>query len=214
MNKKDFYFRYVPPEKRARLVLDHEASYSVTDQVTADKITRDILQFVPESASITDGTACVGGNTFSFAKAFHHVYAVEIDPTRHSYLHHNMMVLGLSNVVCICGDAVQECCKRHQDLVFLDPPWGGPNYKNHESIQLQLSNRDLADVCADISIYCSYIALKVPVNFDVSVFDARVSGVLERVHYNTRLRKMHLIIYHSVCHAIARELEHLLSDSV
>ena len=209
MDKRDFYFRHVPADVRARLVLDHEASYSVTDQITADKITKDIRMFVPHTATITDGTACVGGNTYSFAKTFDHVNAIEIDPIRYSYLLNNMSVLGTSNVQCIRGDAYKECRKTHQDVVFLDPPWGGPDYKNTTNIRLYLSNRELSDVCKDISLYCMYIALKVPVNFRVDVFDNAVKDVLERVHYNTGLRKMHLVIYKCLNLPIACELEDL-----
>lgn len=209
MNKKDFYFRYVPPDTRAQLVLDHEASYSVTDQVTADKITRDILQFVPPTAMITDATACVGGNTYSFAKTFEHVRAIEIDPLRHSYLSSNMSVLGLSNVMCTWGDANIECKRRYQDLVFFDPPWGGPSYKNNINIQLYLSKKPLSEVCSDVSLYCRYIALKVPINFKVGLFDEEVKDILERVHYNPCLRKMHLIIYRCLNNPIAHEIEKL-----
>jgi hypothetical protein len=207
MDKRDFYFRHVPPDVRARLVLDHEASYSVTDQVTADKITKDIRLFVPYGATITDGTACAGGNTYSFAKSFRHVNAIEIDPKRYSYLLNNMSVLGASNVRCILGDAYRQCRMQHQDVVFLDPPWGGPDYKNTTSIRLYLSNRELSEFCADISLYCRYIAIKVPVNFRADAFDNDVRGVLERVHYNTGLRKMHLIIYRCLNIPIASELE-------
>jgi hypothetical protein len=209
MNKKDFFFRYVPPETRDQLVLDHEASYSVTDQVTADKITRDILQFVSQDATITDGTACVGGNTYSFAKSFERVHAIELDPKRYVYLKHNMTVLGLNNVTCTCGDANIECCKYYQDVVFLDPPWGGPEYKSRSNIQLYLSNKNLTEVCTDISLYCKYIALKVPINFKVDMFDDDVKDVLKRVYYNTNLRKMHLIIYRCRNNPIACELEQL-----
>ena len=34
----------------------------------------------------------------------------------------------------------------HQDLVFLDPPWGGPEYKDVERVPLYLGNRHLADI--------------------------------------------------------------------
>lgn len=211
MEKRDFYFRYVPPETRAQLVLDYEASYSITDQVTADRITRDILMFLPPTAVITDGTACVGGNTYSFAKTFQRVNAVEIDPRRHLYLQQNMDVLGLRNVLCIRGDAYYECRKQYQDMIFLDPPWGGPDYKQQSNLQLYLSNRELSEICCDLSLYCAYIGLKVPVNFSTEAFDANVRGVLERVHYNTTLRKMHLIIYRCLNTGIAQELEGLVN---
>lgn len=213
MDKRDFYFRYVPPTIRAQIIMDHEASYSVTDQVTADKITKDIKAFVTAGAVITDGTACIGGNTYSFAKEFRSVNAIEIDPLRCSYLKNNLGVLGLKNVRCECGDVLVESMKQYQDVIFLDPPWGGPDYKIQNDISLYLSNRELSDACIDISLYCRYIALKVPVNFSVDAFDRRVKDVLERVHYNTGLRKMHLVIYRCLSYPIARELE-LIVDRV
>ena len=210
MDKRDFYFRHVPYETRSKLVLDYEASYSVTDQVTADKITRDVCMYVQEDAIITDGTACVGGNTYSFAKIFRNVNAIEIDPSRYSYLKNNMSVLGLEHVSCICGDVYDICQTMYQDVLFLDPPWGGPDYKQNNNIQLYLSSRELSDVCIDLSLYCKYIALKVPINFKPDIFDKSVKDVLERVHYNTYLRKMHLIIYKCINNPIVQELQSLL----
>lgn len=205
--KKDFYFRYVPPQIRSQLVLDHEASYSVTDQVTADKITKDIRFFITDpDATITDGTACVGGNTYSFAKSFVEVNAIEIDPLRHSYLSQNMSLLGLSNVRCILNDITTEYQQRYQDILFLDPPWGGPEYKQQSDIQLYLSQKELSDVCIDMSLYCRYIALKVPNNFNIERFEENIQDVLERIHYNTTLRKMSLIIYRCIHNNITQEL--------
>lgn len=212
MDKKvDFYFRHVPAHIRSQLILDHEASYSVTDQVTADKITKDIRLFVDDSnAVITDGTACVGGNTYSFAKSFVKVNAIEIDPLRHSYLKHNMSILGLSNVVCSSGDITEQYKKQYQDVIFLDPPWGGPDYKQQQDIQLYLSQKELADVCIDMSLYCKYIALKVPTNFNVDTLDERVKDVMERVHYNDTLRKMCLAIYKCLHNNTTENLFHLI----
>lgn len=210
MEKKNFYFKNVPQEIRDRICMDYEASYSVTDQITADKITRDILQFVPTTAIITDGTACVGGNTYSFAKSFSNVCAIELDPKRHSYLCQNMSILGLNNVHCIHGDVNIECEKQYQDVIFLDPPWGGPDYKQQTNIQLYLSNKELSEVCIDLSFHCKYIALKVPINFKIDPFDKAVENVLERVHYNTGLRKMHFIIYKCVYYHVLKDIHELI----
>ena len=46
--------------------------------------------------SVTDGTACCGGNAISFLSAFAHVTAVEIDEERCDDLVHNLEVLGHS----------------------------------------------------------------------------------------------------------------------
>ncbi len=198
MSKKDFLFRFVEPTIRHDMLFDEEALYSTTDQLTADKITKDISRFVPKDALIIDGTACVGGNTYSFGQTFRKVIAYEVDPKRALYLAHNMKLLGLTNVTCIHGDILDHVVLDHQqrpDCIFLDPPWGGPEYKQKERVELFLSQKKLAEVCAILARCTRYIAIKVPTNFDEIQFQQDCIHVLELVHRNTQLRKMHLLVY-------------------
>jgi predicted RNA methylase len=194
MDKRDFLFRFVSPAHRSRLKLDEEAFYSTTDQLTANKIAR-VLQRVLPDAVVTDATACVGGATLAFAAVFPRVHAIELDEVRYSYLRHNTSVLGISDKVsCIWGDALQVCAKLHQDIIFLDPPWGGPEYKSMERVSLTLSGRDLGDVCRALAPAAKYIAIKVPTNFDEDAFLRSVSGHANLVVKETQLRKMHLLV--------------------
>lgn len=198
-NKRDFLFRFLSPSVRSLLRFDEEALYSTTDQLTADKICKDLLKFVPSNGVVTDATACIGGSCASFAKTYFKVHAIEIDRVKYDYLRHNMMIMGLSEVVdCLCGDALVVCPTLRQDLIFIDPPWGGPEYKLCSSISLFLSGKSLASVCCTLSPYTKYIALKVPTNFDETAFLQEVEGKLTRVHRNTNLRKMHLLIFQTL----------------
>ena len=192
--KRDFLFRYITPSLRNQLLLDDEALYSTTDQLTAEKITQDILKYVPSTATITDATACIGGSAHSFAQTFTKVYAIEIDPTRFTYLQNNVNVLSDANVVCVHGDALQECVRIKQDVIFIDPPWGGPEYKNRDRVSLFLSHIPLHEVCKTLSKHTKYIVIKVPTNFDDTAFYEATSASLQFVHKNTSLRKMNLII--------------------
>lgn len=195
-NKKDFLFRFLSPSIRNLLRFDEEALYSTTDQLTADKICKDLTKFVPSSGVVTDATACIGGSCASLAKVFSKVYAIEIDQIKYDYLRHNMMVMGLHSVVeCICGDALAMCPLLRQDIIFIDPPWGGPEYKLSSTISLSLSGKTLATVCCELAPFTRYIALKVPTNFDEAAFLQEVAGKLVRVHRNTNLRKMHLLVF-------------------
>jgi tRNA/tmRNA/rRNA uracil-C5-methylase (TrmA/RlmC/RlmD family) len=197
MEKLDFLFKFVDYQIRSKILLDEEALYSTTDQITADKITTDILSFVPRTSTITDATACAGGNTYSFAQHFDHVYAFELDHMRVRILQHNMKLLGARNVVVRHGDSSSLCRQQYQDVIFLDPPWGGPNYKKHAKIVLYLSDKHIADFCNDIAIEkkARYIALKAPTNFDEVDFLDRTSTYMKLVHKNNRLRKMFLYIF-------------------
>lgn len=194
--KKDFLFRFIPSPVRKSLKTDDEALYSTTDQLTAEKICKDISRFVTCNAVVTDATACIGGSCYSLAKCFAKVNAIELDKNRFEFLRNNIEVLGVSkNVTCFHGDALNICPTLRQDLIFLDPPWGGPEYKSMDNISLSMSERPLAEVCRRLSKCTSYIAVKVPTNFDESTFLTEVSSSLELVHKNINLRKMHLLIF-------------------
>lgn len=193
--KKDFLFRFVEAPIRDKLQLDAEASYSTTDQLTADKITRDLLKIVPRTCTVTDATACIGGNTYSFAQAFKNVISIEKHPKRAQMLKTNMTLLGMSNVVVQCGDACDIVPTSHHDVIFLDPPWGGPEYKQYTKVNLYLSGRPLSEICNDFANVTKYLALKVPVNFDEVQFVTNTQDTLELVHRNVQLRKMKLLIF-------------------
>lgn len=224
--KKDFLFRFVQSDIRKSLLLDDEALYSTTDQVTADKITRDILKFISKAATITDATACIGGSTYSFAQNFSNVIAIEYDKTRFEYLQYNMSILPLytnsqqylpqqhnsniwtylsdpkysisTHVECRNGDALIECKKQFQDAIFIDPPWGGPEYKTLSHVELYLSDLPLSDVCYNLHEYTNYIILKVPVNFDETTFIKNTQLFMDLIYKNGQLRKMHLLIFRTI----------------
>ena len=207
-HKRDYLFKFVPLAARAQLMLDEEAAYSVTDQYTADKMTRDIIRYAGGS-TICDATACIGGNTASFSRAFRRVVAIERDEQRYSYLVHNMNVLRASNVTCVCGDALEEVTWVHSvnvpgtsttrcrgldsplyDVIFIDPPWGGPAYRTLEVLGLQLSGVPLHEVCRRWAKYTNYFAIKTPTNFDEKEFQEATADFLTLVHKNSQLRKV------------------------
>ena len=201
MDKRDFLFRFVPPDIRAQLRFDEEAFFSTTDQLTADRISKSILTFIPRTSLVVDATACIGGNTYSFAQNFARVRAYEVDPRRAEMLAHNMRVLGVAhNTQVMCGDAVKLCRREGvSDLVFIDPPWGGPEYKNQAEIDLYMAdNVPLARFCQQIVPYTSYISIKVPKNFARDRFVREMEGYMDLLQENTNLRKMNLLTF--VCH--------------
>lgn len=197
MEKRDFLFKFVDQTIRDKIILDAEAMFSTTDQLTADKITQDILKFVPKTSIVTDATACAGGNTYSFSQQFERVLAFEKDALRVRILRHNMQLLGATNVSIRHGDSFQLCTQQPQNVIFIDPPWGGPDYKKHSRVSLQMSDRPLAEFCRLIASAgaAQFIALKAPTNFDETAFIRETSGFMKLVHKNTQLRKMYFYIF-------------------
>ena len=152
---------------------DEVSLYSATDQLTARAIAR-VLQTLPgvtRASTVTDATACIGGNTFEFARIFAHVHAVEVDTVRASMLRHNLALLQLDTDVTVHeADYCLLQTTLRQDVVFLDPPWGGKRYKQQERVRLYLSDRDVGDLCGAILLGTPHVVVKVPCNFDVKHF--------------------------------------------
>lgn len=194
-DKRDFLFRFIPIDKRKLLKLDEEALYSVTDQYTSDKISKEIKRVCPDVKIITDGTACIGGNTYSFSKYFDKVQAIELELQKYEFLIHNLTVLDTKNINIYHGDCTMIIPTLFQDLIFLDPPWGGPNYKDKKTVDLYLSDIKLEHICKLFKKYTKYIALKVPLNFDVEPFNEATKSYMTLIYKNTELRKMQLLVY-------------------
>ncbi|CAF4046986.1 unnamed protein product [Adineta steineri] len=194
-DKRDFLFSDIPICIRKQIQLDKVAQYSTTDMRTADKISEFIANLnglEKDRTVITDGTACVGGNTSSFCKKFKHVQAIELNETRYNMLKNNLKILKYENVICYHGDYLEYLPKLQQDVVFLDPPWGGPNYKDQVEVELFIGRVPLHEVCEQLKLRTKYIVIKAPQNFNCRKFQEKVSGscqVYYEFHFNKLIRK-------------------------
>lgn len=66
------------------------------------------------------------------------VLAVDIDPVRLDMARHNAAVYSVDNRIdFIQGDFLQLAPHLHADVVFLSPPWGGPDYLTAEVFDIR-----------------------------------------------------------------------------
>ena len=173
-HKRDFLFKGLETSRRLGLVIDSVAAFSVTESKSADKMTRVIISACdlrsPESITILDGMACVGGNTISFASSFHKVIANELDPKRFEMLNHNARtIMKLDNIEFRNESIIELVSAVNFDILFLDPEWGGPSYKSKRNLRLTISEVALETFVLDIfrsKPSVIMIALKLPVNYD------------------------------------------------
>lgn len=70
---------------------------------------------------------------------FFSVIAIDIDPVKISLAHHNAVVYGVADQIeFICGDFMQLASSlKAADVVFLSPPWGGPEYATADIFDVQ-----------------------------------------------------------------------------
>lgn len=124
--------------------IDEEGWYSVTPEIIADHIAKEahsiaLTNKTSETSSSTvilDAFCGVGGNTIQFAKYFDRVIAVDLDSSRLEMARYNATIYGVADrIQFILGDVftfLPELVDEGIDLVFMSPPWGGPDYVTRE----------------------------------------------------------------------------------
>lgn len=168
-SKENIYF----PSNNDKILIDDVGKYSISKPDKANLIVQIIKKIMnTTNLTITDGTACIGGDTLAFSETFDHVNSVELDKTRYDYLKHNMDVFGRKNITFYNDSYINLYDKLKQDVIYLDPPWGGPDYKNKKYVKLSLGNVPLEELCKDIidNKLCKLIVLKLPFNYDLKDF--------------------------------------------
>ncbi|XP_034468582.1 trimethylguanosine synthase [Hippoglossus hippoglossus] len=118
--------------------LDREGWFSVTPERIAEHIALRVEQSFCDSQLIIDAFCGVGGNAIQFALTGKRVLAIDIDPVRLSLARHNATVYGVDNQIdFLQGDFLQLASHLRGDVVFLSPPWGGPNYLTAEVFDIR-----------------------------------------------------------------------------
>lgn len=162
-------FPYVEEIDRNKLHSVPSSIYSVSTSYHAKILINRIKKKFGES-HIIDLTSNIGGNTIPFGLNFKKVDAVEIDKKTYNALNHNLRVYKLKNVKThnMDGNEFIDKNKKKHNIWFIDPPWGGSDYKKEKKMELFLSDISLPNIVKTIIIKHSPIAfyLKVPLNYD------------------------------------------------
>jgi predicted RNA methylase len=155
------------------LKYDDEGLYSITHPKDADIISKFIIELMHgNDLHIIDMTAGCGGNMISFIKNFSNVTGIEIDKHRFELLKDNLNKYKCNNYEIICTDS-KFYNNTNYDVYFIDPPWGGPDYKNNPNIQLYLSDIKIEDFIFSLPKN-KLIVLKLPYNYNIDFFNNNI----------------------------------------
>ena len=85
-------------------------------------------------------------------------------------LKNNLQVYGYEDKVNIINDYYFNIMHNlKQDIIFLDPPWGGPKYKEKEDgIELSINNVNIWCIINSLLKNAKYIFVLIPYNFSGS----------------------------------------------
>lgn len=195
-------FPPIEESKLSLLQIDEESIRYITFHTSAQEITNVIMNNLfdfpcPPSAKestwvgksldkkmkklvITEMTAGVGGNVLNFANHFKYVNAIEINQLRYKYLSKNVKVYGFDNVNCYCQDSLELLIEKDdlkQDLIFFDPPWGGPDYKIHQGLRLRFGKYQIEEVCQLLleKDQNKMVVIKLPNNYDFDYLEKELN---------------------------------------
>ena len=167
-----------------------------TTKNQAEQINNIILNYIgtewaKKSCIITDATACIGGNSLLFCKDFYKVICVEKENDIFCVLKRNIQEY--SNCQCYNANYNHVKFLIKQNIIFIDPPWGGNEYKNKKKVKLHLDNIDVQKIINDLYNFTNFVVLKVPINFD--------NNSLNDLFWNHKIHNVtrhHRIIYNII----------------
>lgn len=140
--------------------LDAESWFSVTPE----KIAKHIAERC-QCDIIVDAFCGAGGNAIQFAFTCNHVIAIDIDPQKIELAKNNAKVYGVDDRIdFICGDFFDIAPSLKADVVFLSPPWGGPEYLSKAEFDLHDIKPDPIKTFAAARKITGNIAFFVPRN--------------------------------------------------
>lgn len=177
------------------LKYDQEGLWSITHPEQADKISNLIKNHFYKNnkkkyTTILDATAGIGGNLISFCRYFNFVYGIEICENRFEILKNNIETYNFSNVSIINQDCLNYFDVIKADIVFFDPPWGGPDYKFNPKIEIKIGNKRLSDIVEILENKAKLICIKLPLNFNMTTLVNRLTLPI----FDYKFKNMRLII--------------------
>lgn len=147
------------------LYLDN-SKYFITPWYHSKLIVADIIKTFGKNINIYDLTAHIGGDTIAFGLAgFKNVYSYEIDKQTFLALENNIKTYGLKNVKAYNKSGLTA---KLNDVVYMDPPWGGPNYKDKTNLELYLDKIPVSEIIKNMTTNKKIkgIYVKLPINYD------------------------------------------------
>lgn len=138
--------------------MDDEGWYSVTPERVSQHIAERCRSDV-----IVDCFVGCGGNAIQFALTCYYVIAIDIDPVKLECARHNARIYGVEDrIEFILGDCTKILPHLKADVVFLSPPWGGPDYLNQpyytlNSIKCPIDGREVLDLALKVTSNVAYL---------------------------------------------------------
>jgi trimethylguanosine synthase len=169
--------------------VDGESLFSIKPEANAFDIASRFA-----GLEVLDGFCGVGGVTIALARLGKRVIAVDIDGARLEMARHNSRLYGCEGNIQFIQEDFFEFLKslKRRVAIYLDPPWGGPNYRVREWFRLVDFQPNGAEIIEAALLKSTEIALSLPMNFALDElvkyefdFEYRISRAWGRAIFST-----------------------------
>lgn len=198
MNKKSNIplSKYKPDFDFKQIKINDVGRYSITRPYEAKQIILYIKTCVNKDINkltITDSTAGVGGDTIHFSKYFFKVNAVDILKENTDILKYNCNVFNIVNV-SITNDNYMDIYKNiDQNVIYMDPPWGGVGYKNKTNVNIYLDGIPIDIVINKLITHDKYVDIFVKLPLNANIYKINVKN--KYTIYNKKNQPSFLLIH-------------------
>ena len=155
--------------EKERLIFTEDSLYS-SSRLKGSKRLIDVINKYYENnfdITITDGTSNIGTDAINLATIYKNINAVEISVLNHKALSNNIEVFNLQDKVRPYNNDINIQIKElKQDIIYIDAPWGGKEYKNDKNINLYLGDVEITDFYLDNKDRADTFIFKVPFNYN------------------------------------------------
>lgn len=177
-----------------KIMFTNESIYSSSRSKGSKRLIDVIKKYYDtDNVVITDGTANIGTDAINLSTVYKNINAVEISKINFKALSNNINLFKLEDRVKYYNADINKKIKDlTQDIIYIDAPWGGPEYKNNNNIDLFLGEVNIIDFYLENKMLADTFIFKVPYNYN---FTLLYNKVKERI-YKHSYKKGNVIKYY------------------
>lgn len=117
---------------------------------------------------LTDATANIGSDSIFLSDYFKSINSIELKKENYEALTNNVKVLKKKNINVYNEDSNILLPSLKQDIIYVDAPWGGPDYKLKKKVELYLGEKEIMQFYFDNKKLAKLFIFKVPNNYKLS----------------------------------------------
>jgi len=182
------------------MILDNEAWYSTTPRAIAEHQAKACFaqvgrENIVKERVVLDAFCGVGGNSIAFAKAGYKVIGCDIDSEKLKMATENAQSAGVLEIDFVCCNFIDILSTTRVDIIFLSPPWGGPNYTTSDLFTL--SESQIGSISST-----ELINRALSMSRNVVCFLPRNTDYVDLLNYTTQSFKVELHAYRDCTKAV------------